>query len=79
MLDPKSKQDKVKVTNLKNLPKLQFFNFEKNLHMIHLLKSPDKVCKYEMDPASIVEDREQTQFCLQTDRRTDGETDRKTR
>ena len=25
ILDPKSKQDKVKVTNLKNLPKLQIF------------------------------------------------------
>ena len=25
ILDPKSKQDKVKVTNLDNLPKLQFF------------------------------------------------------
>ena len=25
VLDPKSKQDKVKVTNLKNLPKLQIF------------------------------------------------------
>ena len=29
MLDPKSKQDKVKVINLKKLPKLQIFNFEK--------------------------------------------------
>ena len=27
LLDPKSKQDKVKVTNLKNLPKLQIFEF----------------------------------------------------
>ena len=25
ILDPKSKQDKVKITNLKNLPKLQIF------------------------------------------------------
>ena len=29
ILDPKSKQDKVKVTNSKNLPKLQIFNVEK--------------------------------------------------
>ena len=28
------------------------------------------MCKYEMDPASIVEDTEQTRFCPQTDRRT---------
>ena len=31
-----------------------------------------------MDPMSIVEDTEQTQFCPQTDRRTDGQTDRRT-
>ena len=29
-LDPKSKQDKVKVTNLKNLPKVQIIEFWKN-------------------------------------------------
>ena len=28
----------------------------------------DKVCKYEMDPGSIVEDTEQIQFCTQMDR-----------
>ena len=33
------------------------------------------MCKYEMDLASIVEDTEQTQFCPQTDRWTDGRTD----
>ena len=27
----------------------------------------DKMCKYEMDLASIVEDTEQTWFCPQTD------------
>ena len=32
------------------------------------------MCKYEMDPASIVEDTERTRFCPQTDRRT-GQTD----
>ena len=36
ILDPKSKQDKVKVTNLKNLPKLQIFQFgKKTLYMRH--------------------------------------------
>ena len=29
------------------------------------------MCKYEMDPASIVEDAERTRFVLQTDRPTD--------
>ena len=32
----------------------------------------DKICKYEMDPASIVEDTEPTQFCPQTGGQTDG-------
>ena len=39
-LDPKSKQDKVKITNLKNLPKLQMFEFwkkkkKKKKHFTH--------------------------------------------
>ena len=61
ILDPKSKEDKVKVTNLKNLPKF---------HATHLLKLLDKMCKYDMDPMSIVEDTKRTRFCPQTDRRT---------
>ena len=36
--------------------------------MTHLLKLLDKMCKYEMDLASIVEDTEQTRFCPQTDK-----------
>ena len=68
ILDPKSKEDKVKVTNLKNLPKFQILI--QMLHATHLLKLLDKMCKYEMDPMSIVEDTEQTLFCPQTDRRT---------
>ena len=67
ILDPNSKQDKVKVTNLKNLPKLQIFEFEIILYGTHLLKLLDKMCKHEMDPASIVEDTERTRFCPQTD------------
>ena len=39
------------------------------LHATHLLKLLDKMCKYEMDPASIVEDTERTRS---TDGRTDG-------
>ena len=38
------------------------------LHATHLLKLLDKMCKYEMDPMSIVEDTERTRFCPQTDK-----------
>ena len=70
ILDPMSNEGKVKLTNLKNLPKFQLF------HATHLLKLLDKICKYKMDPMSIVEDTERTRFCPQTDGRTDrqGET-----
>ena len=68
ILDPKSKEDTVKVTNLKKLPKFQFM-----LHATHLHTLLDKMCKYEMDPMSIIEDTERTWFCLQMDRRTDGQ------
>ena len=62
-LDPKSKRDKVKITNLKNLPKLQIFEFwKKQLCMTHRLKLRDEMCKYKMDPTSIVEDTGQTPF-----------------
>ena len=46
ILDPKSKQDKAKATNL---PKLDFFlNFEKTtLHTTHILKLFDKMCEYD--------------------------------
>ena len=83
ILDPKSKEDKVKVTNVKNSPKFQIL--KQTLHTTHLLKLLDvqdvmcKMCKYEMDPMSIVEDIERTWFCPQTERRTDGQTDGRTR
>ena len=35
----------------------------KTSHATHFLKLLDKMCKYEMDPASIVEDTEWTRFC----------------
>ena len=38
------------------------------LHATHLLKLLNEMCKYKMDPMSIVEDTEQIQFCPQTDR-----------
>ena len=36
----------------------------------------NKMCKYETDPTSIVKDTEQTRFCTQMDRRTDGQKDK---
>ena len=35
----------------------------------------DKMCKYEMDPTSIVDDTERTRFCPQTDGQMDRQTD----
>ena len=74
ILDPKSKEDKVKVTNLKNSPKFQILKWA--LRATHPPMLLDKMCKYEMDPMSIVEDTERTRFCPQMDRWTDGETDK---
>ena len=60
---------------LKKFAKISnFWILKRALHATHLLKLLDKMCKYEMDPMSIVEDTERTRFCPQTDRRTDGQT-----
>ena len=75
ILDPDSKEDKVKVTNLKTLPKFQFFLFRNKLYVWHLLELLDRMCKYEMHPRNIVEVTERTPFCPQTDGRTDRRTD----
>ena len=57
--------------------KLRIFKFwKKKLLATHFKKLLDKMCKYEMDPASIVKDTELTRFCPQMDRRTGGETDK---
>ena len=45
-----------------------FLILKRALHATHLLKLLDKMCKYEMDPMSIVEDTERTRFCPQTDK-----------
>ena len=42
--------------------------------MTHILKLLDKMCKYVLDLASIVEDTEWTRFCPEMERRTDGQT-----
>ena len=49
---------------------------KQTLHATHLLKLLDKMCKYEMDLTSVVEDTERTRFCPQRDKRTDGQTDK---
>ena len=66
----------------KTKPKLQILKFAKisnfeifkqTLHATHLLKLLDKMCKYEMDPMSIVED---TDYRVDTILSTDGQTDK---
>ena len=77
ILDPKSKEDKVKVINLKFRQNLNFLKIlTQTLHATHLLNLLDKLCKYEKDLTSIVEDTERTRFYPQMDRRTDGKTDK---
>ena len=51
---------------MKTKTKLQIF--EQPLHGTHLLKLLDKMCNYEMDPMSIVDDTERTRFCPETDK-----------
>ena len=59
--------------NFKEFDKMSIFHIStKTLHKTLLLKLLDKTYIYEMDPASIVEYTERTRFCPQTDRRTDG-------
>ena len=60
-----------------NWPKTNsnFWILKQALHATHLLKLLDRMCKYEMDSMSIVENTERTRFCPQTDRRTDGQGD----
>ena len=45
-------------------------NFETNITRNTPSEVLDKMCKYEMNPMSILEDTEQTRVCPQTDRRT---------
>ena len=54
--------------------KIQIVAFCKELHRRHTFGSCLKMCKYELDPASIVEVTEWTRFCTQTDGQTDGRT-----
>ena len=69
----KSKQDKVKVTNLKkNTKNSNFEILQESLQATHLLKLLDKMYKYEMDPTRTVGATEQTRDAGRMDRWTDG-------
>ena len=62
-------KDTVKVTNLKNLPKLQTLGILKTtLHTMHLLKRCVNIKRIQW---VFLRDTEQTRFCPQTDRRAD--------
>ena len=62
---PSQKKTKSKLQILKN-----FEIFQKALHATHLLKLPDKMYKYEMDPTRTVHATEGTRDAGRTDGRT---------
>ena len=73
-----SKQDKVKVTNLKKLPEIEILQFyNPTLHARHSLKLFNKMFQYEMDPTRTADATEQTRDAGQMDRRPDRQTDRR--
>ena len=90
ILDPKSKEDKVKVTNLKNSPKFQiFFNFEISIKRytpsevawwdVQIWNGSDEYCwRYRADTILSTDGKADT--ILSTDgemeRRTDEQTDK---
>ena len=66
--DPKSKQDKVKVTNFEKIAKnLNFKILLDLLHATHLLNLFDKMYKYEMDLTRTVGAAERTPDAGRTD------------
>ena len=64
---PSQKKTKSKLQILKKCQNFEFLNFETGITG-DTLKLLDKMCKYEIDPMSIVEDTERTRFCPQTDK-----------
>ena len=73
ILDLKSKEEKVKVRNLKDLPKLPIFEFCSKLYTRHTCSCLIRCANIKW--IRIIEDRERKRLCPQTDRRTDGQTD----
>ena len=76
LIPSKKKTTKFKLQIQRIWQNFKCMNFEQTLHATHFLKLFDTMCKYEIDPMSIVEDTERTRFCPQTDRLTDGLTRR---
>ena len=74
ILDPKSKEDKVKVTNLKNLPKFQIFEFWNGHYTQHTFWSCLIRCA-NMKWIQWVLLKIQSGHDTQTDRQTDGQGD----
>ena len=75
ILDPNVKTRQSQSYTFKEFAKTSIFLILKNdLHKTNFLKLIDKMCKYEMDRASIVEYTEWTRFCPHTDGRTNGQT-----
>ena len=63
----------MRVTNLKNLPNFNLWIFKQMLHATHLLKLLNKMCKYEMDPMSLLKIQS---WHDSVHRWTDGQTDK---
>ena len=58
---------------VRNRSKMKMFGICKiTPYITHLLNLVDKMCKYEINLASIVEDTEQKLFCPQIDGQTHG-------
>ena len=77
MLDPKSKEDKVKVTNLKNSPKFKFFEFSNGHYTGHTFWSCLIRCANMKWIRWVLLKIQSGHDSVH--RRTDGETDRRTR
>ena len=69
---PSQKETKSKLQIEIICQNFKLYNFDINFTR-DTLKLLEKMFKYEIDSASIVEDREWTRFCPQMDRRTDGQ------
>ena len=80
ILDPKSKEDKVKVTNLKNSPKFQIFEFWNGHYMGHTFWSCLIRCaNMKWIWWVLLKIQSGHDSVHRWDRRTDGRTDRRTR
>ena len=76
ILDPESKEDKVKVTNLKNLSKYQFFQFWHKLYTRHTFWSCLIRCaNMKWIRQVLLKLQWRHRFCPQTDEQTDRWTD----